>query len=172
MNDTNGIEIAVGQRVKVYGTEIGTVEAIAHGVVEVRYANGTSVGQANGAGVEVVGSSFTIGVASDVFAAAPHPEDGSPREGLRFYVVAEDEAGNRWVHERVFESVGRGARDAVEAQAERLASRVRGALAAGTWSAPGRHWQRSRPAYGSPAYDRGGWSAMDAADERAAEGAP
>ena len=70
-------------------------------------------------------------------------EDGSVVYGRALYVVAEDAAGRRFAHDRVF--LDR------EAEAGRLLVRIEAAVAAGRDLDFG-HWNEVDPAYGSAAY--------------------
>lgn len=91
-------------------------------------------------------------------------EDGSVVVGRSFYVVAEDEAGHRWAHDRSFldrvaaydaEEGGRywahREEGAAEAEADRLLARIEVAVAAGR-RLDAEHWVEIDPAYGSAAY--------------------
>jgi hypothetical protein len=78
------------------------------------------------------------------------PEEGHVRFGVRYFLVAEDDKGYRWVHEKAFPD---------EAAANAFEVVVAAALAAGRALDLDHHWSETYPAYGSAAYqaeDAGG----------------
>lgn len=82
--------------------------------------------------------------------------------GFRGYVLAEAPDGSRWVFNRTH--IGYHQED-VYRRLESFVAKVQSHLdAGGTLDA--RYWRATRPAYGSVAYDQGGWSAIDAEAER------
>lgn len=98
-------------------------------------------------------------VTDDLYQAGTDAEDGTPIYGRAFFVMAQNERGERWVHHSVFKdtevrymheggytSVQRRTAEA-EAAATRLLVRIRAAGAIDL-----RHWFESDPEYGSVAY--------------------
>lgn len=103
-----------------------------------------------------------IVVRSDVIHIGRSWEDGEPIEGLYFYILARDAAGNQWVHPRgLANSELRWDKEygidyverfeGVEQRQERLAQRIRDHLAAGG-KLDFDQWEEIDPAYGSEAY--------------------
>ena len=90
-------------------------------------------------------------------------EDGTTIEGLRFYVIAEDERGSRWAHrhsllnrERGFDEEDgvhfwKAGDDRAEARIARLAERITSSHKAGT-PLDMSQWYEIDPAYGSAAF--------------------
>ena len=90
-------------------------------------------------------------------------EDGSVVVGRSLYVVAEDDAGHRWAHDRSFlDRVrafdpdfgpywARREEGAAEAESDRLLARIEAHVAAGG-RLDSAHWVEIDPAYGSAAY--------------------
>lgn len=87
------------------------------------------------------------------------------RYGVAATVIAEAPDGSRWAYEKTWTK--RWPNQAL-APAERFRLRVEAALAAG-YKLRERHWVEIQPAYGSEAYDRGGWEAINAHHEREAD---
>lgn len=77
-------------------------------------------------------------------------EDGEPDVARRFYVVAEDAHGARWVHDFAL-TTPRVTEDAIAARIERLRARIAKHLAEGG-ALDEAHWFPTDPAYGSEAY--------------------
>lgn len=99
-------------------------------------------------------TNWEVEIASDVYDAGQHPEDGSPLEGLSFYLVATAPNGRRFVHDKRFNSPARGWLARTKVAVETLFARVQAAQAAGEWAGPvgNAHWAEVDPAYGSEAY--------------------
>lgn len=91
-------------------------------------------------------------VASDVF-EGPINEDGERPECLVYYVVLTDERGNRYSSARTWCSMHRNQRAEAERGAEQHLRRVRAALAKGATPVNNYKWERTRPMYGSEAYE-------------------
>jgi len=103
--------------------------------------------------------------------------DGHPFIAESFYVVIENEAGRRFRHEASFRSTERvvdeetgdpcfsNLREEASAKAERLASRVNAALAAGIPLDADR-WEEVDPVYGSEEYQSQGIEARRAFADR------
>lgn len=85
--------------------------------------------------------------------------------GFRAYVFAEAPDGSRWVFDRTctrrseFDALGRVAT---------FVAHVQRSIEMGRKLDP-EHWTETRPGYGSEAYDRGGWSQIDAMEERVSD---
>jgi hypothetical protein len=113
---------------------------------------------------------YQFNVASDIYLAG-RTEDGENFTAEVYYVVAEDERGNRWSHFSRFAGAEASrdedgfwhfadVREAARAEAERLLARVEAAGSPLNFD----HWFGMAPAYGSFAY-----AAYGAADDLAAE---
>ena len=116
-------------------------------------------------------ATYDIEVTADLYDAGKD-EDGRPFYAEVYYVVAEDDDGNRLRHNVSFPGALRmeghdfvafhDVRKEALAKAERLAARVRAACLLDT-----QHWSETEPAYGSKAYLAYG-QADQVARERAA----
>jgi hypothetical protein len=96
-------------------------------------------------------ATWTAYVTSDVFEGRPHPEDGSPRDELHFYVVCGNDEGVRYAS-RVGYSTEDYSRDEAEARAEAFCTKVTAALAKGADPTQSSKWARTRSCYGSAAW--------------------
>jgi hypothetical protein len=97
-------------------------------------------------------------VAADLYLAG-RTEDGEDFTAELYYIVAEDERGNRWRHAVNFPGADAqrdddgcwhfgDVREAAQARAERLLARIERSGC----QADNANWREMRPAYGSPAY--------------------
>ena len=110
-------------------------------------------------------TAFTFFVRSSIFSNGRHWEDGSPLEGISFYVVAQDAKGNRWAYSKTWSratchncwaageqhedaeavvckthqldpKAGRYSDEEAEAEAAKVISRFEAIAATGKWVGP------------------------------------
>jgi hypothetical protein len=107
---------------------------------------------------------WELSIRDDLF-ALQHPEDGSEFTASKFYIIAENEQGQRFAHYHVIESARAVSddegfsrissyREESLAKIEALLAKMKTAQAAGIWTSPvdRPHWQEIEPVYGSWAY--------------------
>lgn len=105
---------------------------------------------------------LTFGIVSDLYEAGIQ-EDGVPFIAETYYILAEDEYGNRWSHNTRFNGCGVSTdleglphftdiRTNAKARAQMLLDRIN--AAGGQIDLE--HWSEARPAYGSKAYQEYG----------------
>jgi hypothetical protein len=124
-------------------------------------------------------TNFTAYAVSDLYQAG-YSCDGQPYIAEQFYVVIEDEAGNRFNHQVTFngaevicnedtdgEVVFMDVRTEASAKAEALAARVNAAIQAGV-ALDSSRWNEVDAAYGSDAYVSKGTEASRAFQDRQA----
>jgi hypothetical protein len=116
-----------------------------------------------------ISAAHLIFVATDIIVIERNPEFADYSNpngevyGYRADVIAEAPDGSRWVYSHKSWTV-RWEREAIE-QAEPFRAKVAHSLRNGT-PLNAAHWDAIQPAYGSPAYQQGGYEADYARQER------
>lgn len=112
---------------------------------------------------------ITITCRTDIVVIGHNPENAdytNPRGeiyGYRGYILATAPDGSRWEFNRTM--TDRSERVVLE-RLESFVKHVQQHIDRGGKLNPA-HWEESRPQYGSEAYEVGGWSRIDAENERA-----